>query len=663
MKRSSKITLNIIGLIVITIVSSQVAHAKDTYPKLANYYLKYFRLISDDEYNQLRKWDLLVIPNEVSLSKPSFLDQYKRDRSSNIVLAYVYPAMSMTLDHTLYREIETANLWLRNPAGSKLQIWPGLYAVNLTKPEWQAMNLNFVNRKMGEGRWDGIMYDTVDTDITRYSNSGIDIDSDGRADDASVYNSAWQRSMANLFSETRRQFGLDKIMMMNGSSIDQYQPAMNGRIFEMFPTPWEGNGSWQATMYQYLRRLPGKNKSPQYYLINGGTNNSGRYTDYQKMRFGLTSTLLGDGYFSFDFGDKSHEQLWWYDEYDIPLGHARSSYYNLLNPADDYVKAGLWRRDFEYGTAIVNSTNKDQLYVFKKEEFEKINGHQDSIINNGTRINYIKLKPNDGVILKSTRTDVLNQVFSNGDFTRVFDARGQQTQNGFFTYTSEADTNARVAMVDIDGDQQIDKVIERNGKIIITGPGRKTITIAPFGNTFKGRLSFAVGDFNRDNQKEIVIAPLTAGGPQVVVYSQAGKKLSAGFFAYDQSFRGGLNITVADTDADGKLEIITAPAKDLSPTVKIFSDKGTILGSFLAYDKNFRGGVNLAAGDLNGDGRQEIITGAATAGPHVRIFKSTGQLLGQFMAFDQKLGGGVRVMASDINGDGRVEILAGSANF
>lgn len=662
MKRPLKITLNIL-LVIGVLTSFRVVKAKDTYPKLANYYLKYFSLISDSEYNQLRKWDLLVIPNQVSLVKAGFLDQYKRDRADNTVLAYVYPAMSMTIEHTLFRDIEAANLWLRNPAGDKLQIWPGLYAVNLTRPEWQNMNLSFINQKLSEGRWDGIMYDTVDTDITRYSANGIDINGDGRADDSSIYNSAWQRAMSSLFNKTRQQIGPEKIIMMNGSSIDQYQPDLNGRIFEMFPTPWEGNGSWQATMYQYLRRLPGKNKQPNYYLINGSTNNSGRFNDYQKLRFGLASTLLGDGYFSFDFGDKSHEQLWWYDEYDIPLGHARSSYYNLLEPNNDYIKAGLWRRDFEYGTALVNSTNKDQLYVFKKEEFEKINGHQDPIINNGTRINYIKLKPNDGVILKSTRTDVLNQVFTNGDFTRVFDVRGKQVQNGFFTYTSEAPANARVTMLDVDGDQQIDTVAERNGKIIITGPGRKTVTIAPFGNNFTGRLSFTVGDFNHDNQKEIVITPLTKGGPQIVTYSQTGKRLSAGFFAYDKDFRGGLNLTVADTDNDGKLEIITAPAKDLSPTVKIFSDKGVALGSFLAYDKNFRGGINLAAGDINGDGRVEIITGAASAGPHIRIFKSTGQLLGQFMAFDEKLGGGVRVMTSDINGDGRVEILAGSSNF
>jgi FG-GAP repeat len=45
--------------------------------------------------------------------------------------------------------------------------------------------------------------------------------------------------------------------------------------------------------------------------------------------------------------------------------------------------------------------------------------------------------------------------------------------------------------------------------------------------------------------------------------------------------------------------------------------------SFFAYDSGFRGGVSVAAGDIDGDGLADIITGAGPSGsPHVRAFSA-----------------------------------------
>ncbi|MFA6495484.1 MAG: hypothetical protein WCV50_00005, partial [Patescibacteria group bacterium] len=65
-----------------------------------------------------------------------------------------------------------------------------------------------------------------------------------------------------------------------------------------------------------------------------------------------------------------------------------------------------------------------------------------------------------------------------------------------------------------------------------------------------------------------------------------------------------------------------------------------------AYAESFRGGVNVAAGDVNGDGTDEIIAGAGyTGGPHVRIFGESGNLLSQFFAYAESFRGGVNVAA------------------
>ena len=60
----------------------------------------------------------------------------------------------------------------------------------------------------------------------------------------------------------------------------------------------------------------------------------------------ISEGLVGGavGYFSFDYGDKNHGQLWWYDEYDVNLGKPLFPAYNIQDKTNDKFKPGLWRR-------------------------------------------------------------------------------------------------------------------------------------------------------------------------------------------------------------------------------------------------------------------------------------------------------------------------------
>ena len=70
----------------------------------------------------------------------------------------------------------------------------------------------------------------------------------------------------------------------------------------------------------------------------------------------------------------------------------------------------------------------------------------------------------------------------------------------------------------------------------------------------------------------------------------------------------------------------------------------------------------MAADDLNGDGRAEIITGAgAGGGPHVKVFDGKDlSVLHSFFAYESGYSGGVRVAAGDVTGDGRADIVTGT---
>lgn len=70
-----------------------------------------------------------------------------------------------------------------------------------------------------------------------------------------------------------------------------------------------------------------------------------------------------------------------------------------------------------------------------------------------------------------------------------------------------------------------------------------------------------------------------------------------------------------------------------------------MIGWFLPYGPEYREGVFVAAGDLNGDGVADIITGTDQgAGPHVKAFSSAdGSELASFFAFEPTARTGVRV--------------------
>ena len=88
------------------------------------------------------------------------------------------------------------------------------------------------------------------------------------------------------------------------------------------------------------------------------------------------------------------------------------------------------------------------------------------------------------------------------------------------------------------------------------------------------------------------------------------------------------------------------------------------MNSFFAFDPHFKGGVYVAAGDTDGDGKADIVTGAgAGGGPQVSIFRGLDDtMLSSFFAFAPSYTGGVRVAAGDVNGDHRADILAASLN-
>src|SRR5207302_1754993 len=50
------------------------------------------------------------------------------------------------------------------------------------------------------------------------------------------------------------------------------------------------------------------------------------------------------------------------------------------------------------------------------------------------------------------------------------------------------------------------------------------------------------------------------------------------------------------------------------PVVSVFNADGSPRASFLAYEESFRGGVHVAVADVDGDGVPDVVTGAGVGG-------------------------------------------------
>ncbi len=635
---------------------AESVHVPHIFPKRANYFLKWS--LTEIEARELAKWDVLILDMETQVTSRPLLRKLREWNPKIILLAYIaseeIATDALRSPSALRRQLasQIPDAWYAADAsGSRLSFWPGTHLLNAADncPLSGGQRFNqylprFVNDTiLSTGLWDGIFYDNALDSITSFGGDSIDLDRDRIRDTAPDLH--WQTGMKFLYNETRR-LSRNNIILVGNGTTRLYRGELNGNMIENFLPV-----SWGPTMRTYAYNQT-RTHEPALNIINANTNNNGGSANYRQMRFGLSSSLLEDGYYSFDYGDRDHAQLWWYDEYGIDLGRpiGKSRAYRTVQT--EYAP-DIWQREFEHGLAIVNSTNAVQT-IRLDGEYERIHGVQDPVVNNGAIIDEATVPANDGLIVLKTMSTLLDTPYPNGVFVRFFHPDGTRARNGFFAFDGRFAGGDRIASIDLTGNGARDLLVISKNKITATrDDGQPLFRIYPYTANYGGQLFFTLGQLTKASGQELLVYGDSGKRTPLKIYSAYGESLKKDWLSGEyKTFSSAYSVTTVQTPQARFLVGVSSVGEP--PWVSVYTPAYERINRWLAYDKNFRGGIYVTAGDMEGDGSEEIIVAPMTGEPRIKIFNTSGQEVYPSFSVSSKISG---LAVVDADFDHRDEIV------
>ena len=213
---------------------------------------------------------------------------------------------------------------------------------------------------------------------------------------------------------------------------------------------------------------------------------------------------------------------------------------------------------------------------------------------------------------------------------RVLDGLSGAFLGGFQAFESSFAGGVFLAAADFNGDGIADVAVspDQGGGPrvrVISGADFTTVLADFFGiddPSFRGGARVAAGDINRDGTPDLLVAAGFGGGPRLAVFdgttvgTATPTKPFGDFFVFEDTLRNGVFLAAGDINGDGFADLIAGGGPGGGPRVFGLSGQGLLanqqvqLANFFAGNPDDRGGIRVAATDLNRDGRADLATGA-----------------------------------------------------
>ena len=337
-----------------------------SYPRIARFYgAGVYKGRSKEHLDLVSQYDLIVGGVGANADKEV---AYLRQKNPHIRLLFYY---SIKENKAGRKEVKDS-WWLRTIDGKHASDWPGQHKLNLTIPEVVDFVVNDILAKFHKAsfQWDGIFFDCFEQRMR--GGRQFDLDGDGKPDDKRELDRKWAAGVNRIVSEGFRRTGGKLLYMCNSWYLaDGPYEYLNGSLGEgVIDRIYYGKShkwTWASNLALYHKWMKLGRKPCLVSLVNGDGKIHNAWErkelykqgkmeadleaarrDEQRMRFGLATTLMGDGYFAYNAYTSRGD--WWYKEYDAPLGY----------PAGDAKEMpdGTWQRRYDGGRVLVNPTPK-----------------------------------------------------------------------------------------------------------------------------------------------------------------------------------------------------------------------------------------------------------------------------------------------------------------
>ncbi|MBX3401107.1 MAG: VCBS repeat-containing protein [Gemmataceae bacterium] len=263
-------------------------------------------------------------------------------------------------------------------------------------------------------------------------------------------------------------------------------------------------------------------------------------------------------------------------------------------------------------------------------------------------------------------TPVAGQTGTTTITVTVTDGNGATANDTFLVTISTTPTGPNRLLV---GFQQFAAGADAGGSAVtlFNPDGSPRFSVTPFPG-FTGGVRTAAADFNSDGVADIIAGTGPGRATRVVVLDGITQKQLFTVDPFEASFTGGVYVAAGDVNGDGVQDLAITPDEGGGPRVDMYSGNGfaKIVSFFGIDDVNFRGGARATIADMTRDSVGDLIVVAGFGGgPRVAAFdgttlsKTPEKIFGDFFAFEQTLRNGIFVTAGDLNGDGFADLIAG----